>query len=312
MHALLTRPLDWMAIQTGSASVRRSTVVQRSPEEIGEFLRRPDFFSPALSAPPELTFADESEFRFTSPITTAWPANNTVHGRLFPCGPDWRARPSVVLLHGWNGESAYWSLFPWWARQLARAGVNAAMLELPYHSRRRPRDDGAAANFISGDVLHVATAVRQALADVRALVAWLASEGSPCVGVWGMSLGAWLSGLLACTEPRLGFAVLLSPIADIARAVRELAFCEPIRRGLAPHDVALAGFNLAAHVPKLPPERILLLKSEHDLLAPGETIEGLWQAWKRPEMWRLPHGHISVMMDLAVARRTVEWIRQRA
>lgn len=293
-------------------SVRHSSVVERSAAEIEAALNTAVTCPETVEPPRDFTLRKNAEFQFTSAVPTHWAPNNIVRGRLFPCASDWRARPSVVLLHGWNGESAYWSLFPCWARQLARAGMNAALMELPCHSHRRARSDSTAANFLSGDVLHVATAVRQALADARALIAWLAGQGSPCVGVWGMSLGAWLSGWLACVEPRLGFAVLLSPVADIARAVRELAFCGPLRRSLARSEARLERLNLAAQRPRLPPERILVLKSEHDLLAAGETIEDLWQAWGRPDIWRLPHGHISVLMDLGVARRVVAWIRQRA
>lgn len=291
--------------------MRQSRVVERSPEEIEAALRVAVSDGEVAEAPRDFALDNEFRFRFTSEIATSWTPNNIVRGRLFARGADWRARPSVVLLHGWNGEAACWSLFPLWARRLARAGMNAALIELPYHGRRRHHGDGLAANFLSGDVVHVATAVRQALADARALIAWLAREGSPRVGVWGMSLGAWLSGWLACVEPRLGFAVLLSPVVDIARAVRELAFCGPLRRSLAGSDAGLERLNLAAHRPWLAPERILIVKPEHDLLAAGETIEALWRAWRHPDIWRLPHGHISVMMDLSVARRVVEWIRER-
>ena len=312
MHAALTKPLDWLAIQLGWSSVRRSPVIVRSGAELAAALSSCEWTTEFVTPPTDLALTERMAFHFTSLLATPWPANNTVHGRLFPCGADWRQRPTVVLLHGWNGELQFATHFPYWARKLRRVGVNAAMIELPYHGRRRPRGPGAVTNFISGDVLRVLEATRQALADVRALVAWLAGQGCPAVGLWGVSLGAWLSGLLACIEPRLQFAVLLSPVADIERAVGELAFCEPIRRALANTPVPLRALNLAAQQPRLPPDRILILKSEHDLLAPAQTIEELWEAWRRPELWRLPHGHISVLLDWVVLERTVRWIGKKA
>ncbi|MBI2928675.1 MAG: alpha/beta hydrolase family protein [Verrucomicrobia bacterium] len=312
MHAALTKPLDRLAIRLGWSSVRRSPVIARSAAELAAALSFSDWTAESAGAPADIAFTERTAFHFSSPLATPWPENNTAHGRLFPCGTHWCRQPTVVLLHGWNGELQFATHFPYWARKLRQVGVNAAMIELPYHGRRRPRGPGAVRNFISGDVLRVLEATRQALADVRALVAWLAGQGCPAVGLWGVSLGAWLSGLLACAEPRVQFVVLLSPVADIERAVGELAFCEPIRRGLANTPLPLSALNLATQQPKLPADRILILKSEHDLLAPAQTIEGLWEAWHGSELWRLPHGHISVLLDWGVLERTVRWIGEKA
>jgi hypothetical protein len=52
----------------------------------------------------------------------------------------------------------------------------------------------------------------------------------------------------------------------------------------------------------------LLVASEHDLFAPIETIEELWSAWEHPEMRRLRHGHISVLMSARVMNGTVRWL----
>ena len=38
----------------------------------------------------------------------------------------------------------------------------------------------------------------------------------------------------------------------------------------------------------------------------------LWQAWGRPEIWRLPHGHISVLLAWPVLERTVQWLVRKA
>ena len=45
--------------------------------------------------------------------------------------------------------------------------------------------------------------------------------------------------------------------------------------------------------PVIPKENILLIEATHDLLVRKEGVEKLWQAWDRPEIWRLPHGFIS-------------------
>ena len=78
---------------------------------------------------------------FPSALTTQHPENNTVHARWFPAatepaigapGPRGRA---VVLLPQWNADAeGHVGL----AKLLARFGVSALRLSLPYHDARMP------------------------------------------------------------------------------------------------------------------------------------------------------------------------------
>jgi pimeloyl-ACP methyl ester carboxylesterase len=234
-----------------------------------------------------------------------------VFGRFNFAGEPGFRHPTAILLHGWNADVCYQRLFPYLARRLGRAGLNTAMIELPYHMQRRP-PSGPVRDFISSDLSGMLSATRQAIADTRALVHWLAGQGAPLIGLWGFSLGAWLAGLLAEVEPRLGFAVLTTPIARVDRVIAELPFCEPIRCGLGGRQVDLSGLNLASHRPRVGSGGILLVESQYDQFAPAETVEELWQAWDKPEIWRASHGHISVLMSVAIMGRTVRWIRERS
>jgi dienelactone hydrolase len=235
-----------------------------------------------------------------------------VHGRLYTASKPWPGKPTLVLLHGWNAQTAYRTLFPHLARRLTKRGVNVAMFELPYHSRRKPRGRQAAHNFLSGDLVHVAQAAHQAMADARALIAWLKEQGCPRIGLWGISLGAWLSGMLVCVESRVDFAVLMTPVARMDRLIAEVDFCAPIRRSLGDARVRLDSLNLATRRPKVTPDNILVVASEHDLFAPIATIEELCEAWGGPELWRPRHGHISVLMSMSVMERTIGWVTQKA
>jgi len=70
--------------------------------------------------------------------------------------------------------------------------------------------------------------------------------------------------------------------------------------------------NLVDHHPRSRPERILIVESIHDRFAPVETVEELWNAWGRPEIMRVNHGHISVLISLPVMKRIVNWIAAKA
>ena len=221
----------------------------------------------------------------------------------------------MILLHGWNAELGYRTLFPYMARRFNKAGINAVLIELPYHSQRKPRERDAIRNFLSGDLLHVVSAMHQAIADTRALVAWLKTQSKMPVGMWGISLGAWVTGMLACAEPALDLAVLMTPVVRMDRVIMELDFCRPLRRHFHGASPRLEPLNLDSHQPLLEPDNILVVASEHDLFAPIATIEELCRVWQGPVLWRPRHGHISLTMScLAPGRHTgkiIDWISSR-
>lgn len=221
-------------------------------------------------------------------------------------------RPVVLLLHGWNGELNYELLFPWMGRRLAAEGVTALSVLLPYHGNRKPNEPGAIRNFICDDVGSVLAAARQSIADCRALIRWLHAQGCPHISVFGLSFGGWLTGLLACHEPLLSSAILGTPINRMDRSLRELAFCQPLKEKLEEHQLGVTQFDLANQKPLLSPKQILLLESTHDLFTPAEAVEELWQTWQQPEIWRVPHGHISVLFSRKIMTQVCDWIVQQS
>jgi pimeloyl-ACP methyl ester carboxylesterase len=270
-----------------------------------------DFFRADCAGPRDLKFHGKYEFRFRSRISTPWANNNVVYGRLYRAGKNWTERPSVLLVHGWNGELGYHFQFPYLARLLNRLGVNAVMIELPYHARRRPGSLGAINNFISHDLVRMLEATQQAMSDLRDVLGWLRAQGSPLVGVWGISLGAWLSGLVAAHDREVRFAVLMSPVVSLDHAIRDLPFCAPIRESLGGRAFNLDKLNLVSHVPHCAPEGVLMLESLQDLFAPPETVEQVWKAWGEPEIWRVAHGHISILASVPMMHRVSRWVGRK-
>lgn len=216
----------------------------------------------------------------------------------------------MVLLHGWNGEQGYRFLFPLLARRFAALGITTAMIELPYHGSRKPRR-GPLRNFLSGDIAHMMEATRQAVADIRAMIGWLRSESYGPVSLWGVSLGAWLGGLAAAREEDLGAVVLVTPVPRIDQAIENLEFCRHIRASMEARDLSPGELNMISHRPKLAPENILIVESRYDLFAPAASVEELWRAWGEPEIWRVKHGHISVLASVPIMDRTGRWLRDR-
>jgi pimeloyl-ACP methyl ester carboxylesterase len=302
----IAHQLDRLAIRSACGAVRPSPDGKHYAEEAGELLNSPGFFAPEVTVP-DLRFITPDRFQFESPFPHGPAENNIVQGRITKTSGEWRSKPSVILLHGWNAELQYRWMIPFWSELLANAGVNAVSFELPFHSSRRPREAGAIRNFLSGNLLHFMRATHQTLADMRALARWLEANGSPAVGIWGTSLGAWLGGLAMCHQPEFSSLGMLTPVVRMDRALRELAFCDLIRDQVSEFQSSGALLNLVSHPLLCPPEKVLMIAPVYDLFAPMETITELQQAWGA-EIWRCNHGHISILLSTRMMRRIARWL----
>jgi dienelactone hydrolase len=227
---------------------------------------------------------------------------------LYRCCNDWRKKPVVLLLHGWNDVLNHHFFFPRYARQLNRAGINAATMQLPWHFNRRPRELGRWGNFLSADVLRTVEATLQAMAEIRSFINWLSNQACPFVGLWGVSMGAWLSGLTLCHDSRIGSAILTVPVARLDRLIDKSPFCVTIRDVIKNRQVDLSKLNLTSSQPKIARQGILLVEAGYDLFVEKATVEDLWRTWGEPEIWRYKCGHISVLGQPGLSKRCVQWI----
>ena len=198
MFPFLTKPIDRLVINLAAARLTKEPDFAAHAELAEALLESKVFFGSEVVGVPDLRFTSLEDFEFASPFESPWTSNNTVRGKLFPAGADWRSKPSVILIHGYNADPAYRGVMRGWANRLAMRGVNGVLMELPFHLGRRPRGREDVRDFLSCDLLAITQATHQSLLDLRALIAWLKANGAPKVGLWGNSLGGWLEGLLVC------------------------------------------------------------------------------------------------------------------
>src|SRR5213075_2131567 len=312
MIASLSRLIDWSAIQVLTIRTPRDNGQSPRLEEALQFLKGPDFI-PAESQPARVEFNGPLHFRFPTPRPGDFAENNVVYGRLYRCAERWQERPVIVLLHGGMDFPNHRFLFPLIARGCNRAGFNAATMELPYHFQRHVRQlDG-------GIHLRLAELMAQGVAEICALTGWFFGEGFPAVALWGVSLGAWLAGLVSCRDARLASVVMTASPARlnnllsqaeqvIGRRRREVRF--PRREAYDALDTTPLNLNLSQ--PIILRENILLIEGMYDLCVSSGPIE-LWQTWGRPEIWRLPHGHIGIGSQLipGLRGRVLRWLAPR-
>lgn len=325
MIAPLAKFIDWSTLQTLSLPFEIQLRLSRRPSPNGQavrldqalpFLNGPDFI-PAESQPARIEFEDPLHFRFPTPRPGDIAKNNVVYGRLYRCGERWRERPAVILLHGGGDFPNHRIRFPMIGHDCNRMGINAATLVLPHHFQRHDSKALKSLDYrLAG--LRFAKTIAQAVAEIRALTGWLLSEGCPAIALAGASYGGYLAGLAACHDARVAAAVLIVPGVCINqhrllteriiwRRTRQLAL------GLRAVYEAMdkTPLNLIASQPVVPRENILIIKGEHDLLVASGPVEELWQAWRRPDIWRLPYGHISMFGARGVSGRVLRWLVPR-
>jgi pimeloyl-ACP methyl ester carboxylesterase len=162
---------------------------------------------------PALVFDD------VGPKLRAHRENRFAHARLL-LHPE-RARPAVVLLHGYMGGMPAFEERFWSASSFFRRGLHVALFALPFHGPRKGGAPWAPPAWPSADFRMTVEGFRQAIHDLRALRLLLAAEGATAVGAMGMSLGGYVTALLATAEPELAFAVPHIPLASIPDFMRD-------------------------------------------------------------------------------------------
>ena len=318
MIAPLAKLMDWSAIQAVTLMMPPDSMQRPRLEEALEFLKGPEFI-PNDSQPARVEFDPDgsgTQFHFPSPRPGNCAENNMVYGRLYRCGERWQERPVVILLHGSGDFLNYKFRFPLIARRCNREGLNAASLVAPYHFQRRPRQLGGSLGY--SDCLQFAEATAQSIAEIRALTGWLLGEGCPAVALWGYSMGAWYAGMAACRDARLAGIVLGCPAVRMIPWAEQWAVRPRVRARLAKlrevsEGLNLTAMNLLTAQPVIPGKEILLIEGIYDLMCRKDDIEDLWQSWGQPDIWRLPHGHVSVCCGFVqgLAGRVLRWLAPR-
>jgi hypothetical protein len=144
---------------------------------------------------------DGNLLKFTSPVKTPYPENNMVHGQWFPAGEKrGRRRVAAIVLPHWNASAGQHGAL---CVGLAKLGISALRLSLPYHDYRMPPELKRADYAVSSNVTRTIDATRQAVIDTRCCADWLEQQGYESIGVVGTSLGSCYAFLASVHDPRL-------------------------------------------------------------------------------------------------------------
>ena len=216
-------------------------------------------------------------------------------------------RPWLVCVHGAEmGRAALdLTLFRAWHLH-DDLGLNVVLPVLPMHG---PRGRGLpkGVTFPAENVLDNVHATAQAVWDVRRLLSWIrAQQPDSPIGLNSISLGGYVTSLVASLEDDLTCAILGVPVADLVELLgrhaplrpddprrHAMTLAEPIGRMVSP-------LSLKPRVPLR--GRFIYAGVADRLVHPREQVARLWEHWGSPEIVWYQGGHTGFFESRPVQR----------
>lgn len=263
--------------------------------------------------------------RFPSSYVPENPAVRVPYGRVASNSTAWAQhwqhddgpRPTVVVVHGFMA-SPYWfnRIFfslPWWYAN----GYDLLLVTLPFHGRRARPWQVSGTGLFGGGPTRMIEGFLHAIHDLRSWIDHLEQTGVEQVGMTGLSLGGYLTSVMAAVDDRLHFAIPNAPVTDFDDLVelwhpagwtaRTLLGARGVGRDTLRE--LLSVHSPLRYDPVLARDRLFVIAGLGDRLAPPSHAERLWEHWDRPEIHAFPGNHVLHVERRAYLSRIGRFIR---
>jgi hypothetical protein len=156
----------------------------------------------------------------------------------------------------------------------------------------------------------------QAVWDVRRTISWVRAQGALEIGLYGLSLGAYVSSLVSALEENLRCVIAGIPAVDFANLARDN---EPWIMRRYDRDFALDWQLVRAitHVvsplaftPRVPRDGRFIYAGVADRVSRPDQARALWRHWDRPAIHWFQGGHILGLRDPGIQRFLGDAIRE--
>lgn len=188
-----------------------------------------------------------------------------------------------------------------------RLGLNLAVPVAPLHGPRR-RHAFYGLGFPTDDLVDTVHGATQATWDVRRLLSWIRAQDGEPVGVNGISLGGYLSAILANLDDELACVIAGVPPVDFAAlfAAHTPASVRDTPLWQAVNSVSASLFRVVSPLalrPVAPRDRRYIYAGLVDrLIHPRQQALRLWDHWERPRIGWYPGCHMGFLWSRPVAR----------
>jgi hypothetical protein len=264
-----------------------------------------------------LRFASGYEPRQGEPGRERWlgyEANRTAHAWVLrhEGGP----RPWLVCVNGYRTGNPMVDMLAFDAVRLHhRLGLNLVFPVSPLHGPRRAGRSGD--RVIYAGAMNLVHTLTQGVWDVRRLVSWLRRSGqAPAIGVMGLSLGGYLSALVAAFDDELDGVMLGVPESNLVRGIRRQVdvFLPPFYEqwGLSWNGFERVTRVVSPHAiePVIPLERRAIFAGLVDRWVRPGNVHDLWRDWGQPAICWYDGSHLSFNFEPDVRRFTEERFEQ--
>jgi len=300
----VTRPFAWGIEHLGGDPAR---------DEPRDFLR--SYAERALAASDTFFSVPAAEWyqfdgetlTYPSAIPSPYLENNLAAARWFPAEQSRNGRghekAAVVVLPQWNAQpDSHVNI----CRVLARFGLSALRLSLPYHDNRMPSGLQRADYMVCSDIGLTLQASHQAVLDTRRALRWLEQQGYTRLGILGTSIGSSVAFITLAHEPALRAAVFLhvsTYFADVVRHGMTTSHVWSSLEGQVTVDELRHYWSPVSPFPYVgrlrgAGKKMLLISALYDLSFPPQFSRRLWQelsAREIPyELLQLPCGHYTL------------------
>jgi pimeloyl-ACP methyl ester carboxylesterase len=314
-----------LALRTALASLISTTMLASDPvRRLRRERSKLEFYAElGDAADPAAVFAQPGEvavevtarrgrvevLRFPSPYATLNPRVREAYARHGRNGvahaQHWRhvdgPRPTLFVVHGFGASPAWFNAWFFSLREFFHDGWDVVLFTLPFHgARASSRLAVNGTELFAHGVAGFNEGILHGMYDLRALLRYVRSLGAPRIGVTGLSLGGYVSALLAALEPELDFAIpnaAVVSLPDLMPGWFPANVTTAVMRRVAgvPNDLverAMALHSPLSYPAAVPKDRLMVVGGLGDRLAPPEQSLLLWEHWGRPRLHWFAGSHV--------------------
>ncbi|MFD0084245.1 alpha/beta hydrolase [Priestia megaterium] len=258
------------------------------------------------------------EFGFESLIPSGDDLNDYVRGEAYLNESE--SKPNVIFVHGWRmkGFDRVKKIFH--NSIMNNLGWNMYYYTLPYHLERQPETSLYSGEFmVSANINRTVESTRQAIVDLRALIQWIKNNKQGPVIIIGVSLGGFISNLVATLESEIDALVSIFYSNRLSYSIWNTIPGKYIRQDLETHGVnyndlvkywELTEPNQAT--PKMNKDNILLISAKHDQYVHIQDADLLWESWGKPTRYVYNCGHAGIVLKRKkIAKDTISFLQNK-
>lgn len=258
------------------------------------------------------------KFKFRSLIPSGNDPNDYVTGEAYL--NEGESKPNVIFVHGWRMKG-----FDRVKKIFHDSFMNDLRWDmyyytLPYHLERQPEASLYSGEFmISANINRTIESTRQAIVDLRALIQWIKNNKQGPVIIIGVSLGGFISNLVATLESEIDALVSIFYSNRLSYSIWNTIPGKYIKQDLESHEVnykdLVKYWELTEPnqgVPKMNKDNILLISAKYDQYVHIEDADLLWDSWGKPTRYIYNCGHAGIVLKRKkIAKDTISFLESK-